>query len=754
MLYTTDGSDPDTKAGGSTKELAAGSNTISVEPKSNADDKVTVKAIAVKDGKASSVAKKTVEFVKIPDADQGTKGYTADISRSGVMGGPYQIKVRVTTVNGKIAKVEDNGTIDGMDLNDDGASTDYSFWYGFNVMGDDSDYNYENSMPAKLYGKTLADVLNMKTVPDDMDYNVDATSGATVWSDSIRHAVIAALRSEPVSESETTVPTLTLSSDDEIVANKEDESIGVTMTADEGLTIHYTLDGTDPTEESPVAEKYSWNDDLGVELTADPTTYPDGRVIEVRAKAFDASDVVRGFYTFANPRSDVSYVASYSGTSGTAEGVTATVTTESPDYSGNYYITKIKIADLTNLDPNGDYVPELLSRIYLAQKTEGVEAVKGYETESQKVLAAVKAALDQLVSAKAPTITLSPDNNVSYNNDQEVTVTLETATPGADIYYTVDNSNTTTGGTLSDPTESGTKYTGPFTVNIDNAAGGNLYIRAAAKVGEDGKWSSIVREDLTFVKAVAENAFVVDGKNYTTWNDAVDALATAQDKTLTINDDVELTENDKLPSVACTIVGGTVTGGDADKTHYTLTGPVMDANADLTFDNLEYGISRIYANGHNITVNDTVTTTWGWSGKGIYAGGNGQDVTISGGASTITVNGGEFEILASGTANTTLTGNVTVNVGGAAEVELSGAGLDATTNGNVTFNVDGTAGLSFGEFYGEQNGGVISGDMLLKIVGTPKISSWATYMASVQKEQLGDVYGQCSERTIWYARPQ
>ena len=49
-------------------------------------------------------------------------------------------------------------------------------------------------MPAKLLGKSLSDVLNMKTVPDDDDHNKDAVSGATVWSDAIRHATIAALQ--------------------------------------------------------------------------------------------------------------------------------------------------------------------------------------------------------------------------------------------------------------------------------------------------------------------------------------------------------------------------------------------------------------------------------------------------------------------------------------------------------------------------------------------------------------------------------
>ena len=111
------------------------------------------------------------------------------------------------------------------------------------------------------------------------------------------------------------------------------------------------------------------------------------------------------------------------------------------------------------------------------------------------MLAAVQAALDQVLTAAMPTITVSPEES-SYDNAQEVTVTLDCPTDGAEIYYTVDNSNTLTGHTLSDPTKEGKEYTGPFTVSVDNTAGGKIYLRAAAK--KDGKWSQIERKDLTF----------------------------------------------------------------------------------------------------------------------------------------------------------------------------------------------------------------------------------------------------------------
>ena len=147
----------------------------------------------MKDGKASDVTEKTVQFVAIPSLTSGTRTYIGTVTDGGVSGGPYQVSVRVTTTNGKITRVQDNGT-EGS-IND---ASDYAFWSGYGVMESDG-------MPARLRGKSLENVLNMQTVPDDDDHNVDAVSGATVWSDAIRHATIAALRSAPVSGSESTV---------------------------------------------------------------------------------------------------------------------------------------------------------------------------------------------------------------------------------------------------------------------------------------------------------------------------------------------------------------------------------------------------------------------------------------------------------------------------------------------------------------------------------------------------------------------
>ena len=655
-----------------------------------------------------------MQFVAIPSLTSGTRTYIGTVTDGGVSGGPYQVSVRVTTTNGKITRVQDNGTEGSIDVD-----SDYAYWLGYGVMKSDG-------MPAKLRGKSLENVLNMQTVPDDKDHNVDAVSGATVWSDAIRHATIAALRSAPVSESESTVlaPTLTAQT---CVPNASYKYIDVAMSADKDCTIRYTLDGTDPDKNSPEAAEIGWSGDLGVRLKSDLTKYPSGQVIEVRAAAFDKagnrSDVVRQFYVFANPLGNAAYTATYSGVSATVGGITATAVTQSPNYDDNYYITSLTL-DKEHSETYADFLPELFSRIYLAQTTEGVEPIEGHKQESRAVLSAVQAALNQALTASKPTLSVSPEKT-TYDNGDKVTVTLECPTDGAEIYYTVDNSTTMTGSTLSDPTRTGTKYENPLSVSIRDIAGGTLYIRAAAK--KDGKWSGIVRKDLTFAKGVKENAFVVDGKNYQSWSAA--SAAVKEGGTIVLNDDVQLTEEDKLPDVACTI-------RSADgETKYRLSGSLMTMNADLTLSNITYALGNLYANGHDLTVSNDVETAWSWTGYNLYAGSTVDSTAAD--TQHISVQAGNFAVIASGRGSTTHKANVDVAVGGSAEVELAGAYMGATLDGNVTFHV--ADGVKLNQFLGEQSGGAVTDGLTLIISGAPTMStgSYSTYKASVNKGSFG-----------------
>lgn len=618
----------------------------------------------------------------------------------------------MTTTNGKITRVQDNGTEGSID--DD---SDCAFWSGYGVMESDG-------MPAKLRGKSLSDVLNMQTVPNDDDHNVDAVSGATVWSDAIRHATIEALRSAPVSESESTVlaPTLTAQT---CVPNASYKYIDVAMSADEDTSIRYTLDGTDPDKNSPEAAEIGWSGDVGVKLTPDLTNHPEGQVIEVRAAAFakdgTRSDVVRQFYVFANPLGNAAYTAQYSGISATIGGITATAVTQSPNYDDKYYITSLTL-DKEHSETYADFLPELFSRIYLAQTTEGVQPISGHEDESRAVLAAVQTALNKALTASKPTLTVSPEKT-TYANADEVTVTLGCSTDGAEIYYTVDNSNTLTGSTVSDPTRTGTKYENPLSVSIRDIAGGTLYIRAAAK--KDGKWSGIVRKDLTFAKGVKENAFVVDGTNYQSWSAA--SAAVKKGGTIVLNDDVQLTEEDKLPDVACTI-------RSAGETKYKLSGSPLTLNGDLTLKNITYSVSRIYANGHDLTIANDVATAWSFTDYSLYAGSTAESTAA--GTQHISVQAGNFAVIASGRGSMTHKADVDVAVGGSAEVEACGRVHGRETGRQC--NVPVADGVKLNQFLGEQSGGSITGNLTLQINGTPTLKSYnPTYKASVNKDSFG-----------------
>ena len=593
----------------------------------------------------------------------------------------------------------------------------------------------DESMSLKLKGKNLRQIINAKTTPyaEDESYAADAVSGATVSSNSIKYAVINALTSAPVSESENTVSAPTVSADESgfVVLNALNKKMNAVITGDDDVTIRYTVDGTEPDKTSAEIGKIGYFEDKdGVAFEAEPEKYPDGRIICLKVAAFNSegqkSDTVTKYFVFANTNSTHSYeVGSYTGKSGSTS---VNVTVEDPSYSGKCLITNIQLDDESKKKYSA-FADEFLSRIYLKQDTVGVIVVEGHEKECNEILAAVKTALDNAYLPSKPTITLSEEKN-SYENSDLVGITFATPTEGAEIYYTVDNSNTMSGSTLSDPTKTGTKYEGTFNVNIGNISGGKLYIRAAAK--KDGKWSSTSRKDLTFLKGVKENAFVVNGTGYSSWNDAVSAINSLENGgTIVLNDDVELSNESVMPTKPCTIKS---TDGNA----YKVTANILNAQADITFDGITYDISRIYAGGHSVAVKSSVKSGYSFLGRYIYAGLAKEDCMAQN--SVITVEKGDFKIY-TGNLSGNFTGNVTVNVSGSDEqtkVNLNGTGVSTTTDGNVTFNVDGgNKAVYIGGFLGEVSGGNITGTLILNITGNPELSSYGTYKASVDKDAFG-----------------
>lgn len=570
-------------------------------------------------------------------------------------------------------------------------------------------------MPAKLKGKTFTEVINAKTaLGEDESKKIDAVSGATLSSDAIKNATINALRSKPISEGVSDVAPPFIELEKFVAPNGKNNKISVVVRGEEGSTIRYTTDGTNPKESSPEISSIGiFKDKKGVEFKGNPTENPDGQIINLKLASFKdgkSSETVTIPCVFVNPNKNNSYKSGKF--KGEYNGIHVTFETDSPNFDNNYYIRSIKLDDENEIKYR-DFLQDLKTKVYFAQGVDGVSEIEGHESESKDVINAIKNAINNAVVAKEPVIKISPEKS-DYSNNENVKLTLECNTPDAEIYYTVDNSNTLSSinRNLSDPIKSGKKYEGEVTLNIDNEQGGNLYIRAAAKIGEN-RWSQIVRKDLRFVKAVKEDAFLVDGQGYGTWKEAVSAI-NSNDSEIELQDDVELTKDDVLPEYSCTIKS-------AHGHKYKIKGGVMDAKADITFDNVVYDISRIYGNGHNIHIGKDVETAFKFGAHSIFAGASydSDDKDISG-SPEITIESGRFDICGSGAAKTALTGNVTINISNDAKANISGAYMQSKINGDISINIDN--GTELEGFIGEQKGGIVSGSIKLKITGTPKIS--------------------------------
>ena len=460
------------------------------------------------------------------------------------------------------------------------------------------DKNFKNGIKLKGYHQDVTDI------------QLKEEKHKRVLSE--QYAVIDALRSKPLREGTGEIAPPTFQSSRQVAPNGKINHIFVTMKAPEGTVIHYTTDGSEPTEDSPTpSQDPIFHEDFGADLRAGSETYPDGRVILLKAAAFQdgkRSETVTGRYVFANPNPKHSYELGQF--SGKAEGITARVEFESPNFDQKYYLTKIRLDDVSE-KTYAAFLPELFSQIYLKQGVEGVTPISGHEEESRKVIAAVQAALHEGFVAAEPVITITPKQG-NYSNDDKVNVEITCATEEAEIYYVVDNSNDITGGRLSDFEKHKVLYEKPLTLTIENPQGGTLYIRAAAKTGQKN-WSPTARKDLPFVKAVGKEAFEVNGSKYGTWKEAVSALEKAGSGEIILRDDVELQEKDEFPSVSCTIRSG-------DERKCKIKGGVMEAKADIAFENVVYDVRRIYGNGHSVTIGTDVETTFSFMKRSIFAG--------------------------------------------------------------------------------------------------------------------------------------
>jgi hypothetical protein len=96
-------------------------------------------------------------------------------------------------------------------------------------------------------------------------------------------------------------------------------------------------------------------------------------------------------------------------------------------------------------------------------------------------------------TVSAVSITTDPGDVSSLPNDAVVTVTLETATSDASIYYTLDGTT---------PTKDSTLYEGPFTVTAPGDGGGTVTVKAIGV--KTGYYDSMVAAKEIVFKAAAE----------------------------------------------------------------------------------------------------------------------------------------------------------------------------------------------------------------------------------------------------------
>jgi hypothetical protein len=77
-------------------------------------------------------------------------------------------------------------------------------------------------------------------------------------------------------------------------------------------------------------------------------------------------------------------------------------------------------------------------------------------------------------------------------------------------------------------------------------------------------------------------------------------------------------------------------------------------------------------------------------------------------------------------------------VEGSATVNLVGSALLAKVSGDVAVNVSGS-GVQWGGFVGEENGGEITGELLLQVFGDPQLAEHGVFRGSVNRASFGEV---------------
>ena len=257
------------------------------------------------------------------------------------------------------------------------------------------------------------------------------------------------------------------------------ENQSVHISADDGCTIYYTTNGSDPTTNSPV-----FTDDFNVSYNAGSTT-------TVKAIAVDGegaiSDVATVVYTWGVPSVHIHPDSRNT----TASSMTVTLT-PNPTEAQVYYTTDGSTPSATN---GTLYTGSFTVDIPNVGDQATVKAIAVLGNATSPVATATYTHVENVLDVHTPFF--SPLVNHTYYGDQ--TLQIATTTPNADIYYEIVEVSGTTAPSASsveDPTHVSTHYDG---TPIEMTVGNSYYVKAIAYVGNNP--SSIAEGWYTIVAA-------------------------------------------------------------------------------------------------------------------------------------------------------------------------------------------------------------------------------------------------------------
>lgn len=702
VKYTVDGSDP------SEHGIIAENGVITVLPENNEDAQITVKAVAVKNGVASEITEKELQFLEIPKAQSGLKVYEGSSTVNTPSGAPYTAKLKVTVSDGKIVKVEDNGT-KTTDIRDE------AFWKPYLFSEN------EEGISAKFAGKDLAELLDAKTVPNSRaDLRVDAITGATVSSDAAKYAVIDAMRSDAIDESDESVMAPEVSPAWGSLVARVSNGISLAVSSAENTTVYYTTDGSDPTQED---ETISYG-----RATIYANNNKSGKV-KVKFAAFDEdgkrSKIVSVWCVFTDELPEVLYkTGNYEGSAGTVE---AEVTVNS-GYGSRPIISNI-VLDEKSEEKFANFLPELIAEITYRQSTK-IKPLTAYDADmQQEVLDAVEAALKKALSGEVM-VSMKPDKQIygsyygTYDFEEAPEVTLSCGVKGAEIYYYVTDDFTTENPDVA----TWTLYEGSFTPEFTKEKGGSLYIQIASTRDGGENWLDTKQISITYKEKANENAVMIGDTGYTS---LTKALAEVQDgDVIVLNEDVSLEGTVTMPEASFEI-----TSADGECYKVESQKP-LELNGSLEISNVDWRADT-YLNGYDFTAGEGVAQdTWRFSYTKLYAGSKKDRVEAN---PTITISSGQFEIYGCA-QNAELDGDVTISVDGTAMVKITGAASGSELNGSIDVTVNGEDGAMLASFIGRQSSAKVSGELTLTLEGAVQFYAWGGRYEAIEYSS-DDVWG-------------